>query len=138
MGNSSGSTWQELDALQALHGLSVDQRSILKDYLEKMQTARGETICVASAPADRLVFVLDGQLTIERGGIPSGVIGPGELFGIEAVLGHRKHPASVRTQGCCTLLALSSAAFDTLAAAHPTIALALLRGLLASALTPAT
>src|SRR5688572_22283091 len=97
--SGAGTAASELDEVRVLAGLTPAQRQILGTYLERAQTARGETVAVEAAAADRLAFVLDGQLSIEHRDIAIGTLGRGDHFGIEMVLGKKPHPTAVRTRG---------------------------------------
>lgn len=124
----------DLAGIRVLAGLSSEQRRTLDAFLERVVTVRGETVIVASAPADRLLFVVDGQLSSDPPDISGGCFEPGDHVGIEMVLGGKRNPASVRTRGVCTLLELREARFEALVAEHPELATELLRALLRDAL----
>lgn len=134
--SGAGTATSELEAVRVLAGLTPAQRDVFGAYLGRAETARGETVAVEGAPADRLVFVVDGQLSIEHREIAIGMLGPGDHFGIEMVLGNKLHPTAVRARGICTLLELPAVRFEALRAEQPALALELMRGLLEASLAP--
>lgn len=137
MSDTGDSPAAPLAGVRALAGLTALQRQVLLGYLEHVETARGETIVVESAPADRLFFVERGQLAVEHREAELAALGPGDHFGVEALLGGRAHPASVRTRGVCSLFMLGASRFEALGTEHPEVAQGLLRGLLGLTLAQA-
>jgi uridine kinase len=126
----------ELGTLRLLARLEPAELEALGAYLERVETARGETVIVESAPSDRLIFVVDGELSIEHREVPSGALRAGDHFGVELVLGGQRNAFSVRTRGICVLLELRAARFEALREERPTLAFELLRALLADTLAP--
>lgn len=118
-----------------LERLTPAEREALGAYLEPVETARGETIIVESAPADRLVFVVEGELVVLRHQVVSGELRAGDHAGIELLLGQTHHRVSVQTRGICRLLELRAPRLLALRDEQPALAFELARGFLAEALS---
>ena len=76
-----------------------------------------------------LFVIVDGSVRVVRDGEEIARIGPGDFFGEMSVLDGLPRVAQVVTVEPTTCLALASWEFERLIIDHPTIGLAILRGL---------
>jgi CRP-like cAMP-binding protein len=87
-------------------------RAQIREILDAAQTHRfdgGTAVFTEGQPVDRFYLLLDGHVRVQRttpGGDQVIVlhIGPGQLFGIGAALGHRTYPATAFTAHDCVAL----------------------------------
>lgn len=102
--------------------------------------AIGERALEVDFPADHVIarqgeigtgffVVVDGQVRVVRDGEELARLGPGEFFGEMSVIDGLPRVAMVVTTEPTRCLALASWEFEQLVLDHPTIALAILRGL---------
>lgn len=126
----------ELGSIRVLERLTPAEREKLSAYLDPAETARGETIIVETAPPDRLVFVVEGELVVLRREVVLGELHAGDHAGIELLLGEKHNSASVQTRGICTLLELRAPRLLALRNEQPALAFELARAFLAHALAP--
>jgi len=73
--------------------------------------------------------VVDGSVRVVRDGQELARLGPGDFFGEMSVIDGLPRVAQVVTTGATRCLALASWEFERLIIDHPTIGLAILRGL---------
>jgi len=132
-----GSQGQQLDqALQAL--LPVDTpaaaRLALHEALEPQQVAAGTTLIQAGQPATRALLVVAGELRVEvtRGGAAMQLttLRPGEIGGIDLILGLRNARATVVAQTAVLLGVLDQRSYAELERTAPAASTRLLAGLL--------
>jgi CRP/FNR family transcriptional regulator, cyclic AMP receptor protein len=102
--------------------------------------AIGERALEVDFPADHVIarqgeigtgffVIVDGQVRVVRDGEELARLGPGEFFGEMSVIDGLPRVAMVVTTEATRCLALASWEFEQLVLDHPTIALAILRGL---------
>lgn len=134
-----GSQGQQLDqALQAL--LPIDTpaaaRLALHEALEPQQIAAGTTLVQAGSPATRALLVVSGELRVEvaRGGAAMQLttLRPGEVGGIDLILGLRNARATVVAQTPALLAVLDQRAYADLERTAPAASTRLLAGMLAA------
>ena len=120
-----------VDRSPLLRALPDAQR--LLPHLELLCYERDEPI-VREGDGDRdLYFVLAGSARILRQGLDAGRVRAGEHFGELALAVGQPRAATIVANEAIELARLSSARFEQLAAEQPTLALRLLRWLLAGA-----
>ncbi len=76
-----------------------------------------------------LFVIIDGSVRVVRDGTELARLGPGDFFGEMSVIDGLPRVAQVTAVGPTRCLALASWEFERLVLAHPTIGLAILRGL---------
>jgi len=102
--------------------------------------AVGDRAVEVDFPADHVIarqgeigtgffVIVDGGARVVRDGTELALIGPGDFFGEMSVIDGLPRVASVITTAPTRALALASWEFERLLLDHPTIALAILRGL---------
>ena len=88
-------------------------RPQIREILDAAQTARfdaGQTVFAEGTDVERFFLLLDGHIRVQRI-TPQGDqiillhIGPGQLFGIGAALGHKTYPATAMAADDCVVLA---------------------------------
>jgi CRP-like cAMP-binding protein len=101
--------------------LSADEREAPEDERLTEEGGRG-----------REFFILvEGSVTVERGGKKLADLGPGDWFGEIAILTYKPRTATVTTASPVRLLVISDRAFRRLVETTPRIALKVLRSVAA-------
>ena len=119
-------------------GLTPEQVESFEKLLEPMRFEANETIVRKGEPADRIYFLVEGEVSVVTE-LPNGelkrlsTLSRGMSFGELAAVTRSVRSADVRADEATLCHALSVASFDRLAETHPEIKLALLENLLASA-----
>jgi glutaminase len=121
-----------------LAGLDDADRCAVLDLAAPRAYTPGTLIVRAGDPSDELFLVVGGRLSVTIEVPGSGrrrltTLGPGMVFGETSVLGHGRRGADVHADGPVACLVLPRHGFDVLAAERPTVALTILRNLLATA-----
>jgi CRP/FNR family transcriptional regulator, cyclic AMP receptor protein len=91
----------------------------------------GATIVVAGEPGDTLYVLLDGEVSVQRPGLPTITRGMGSFFGDMALLDEGVRSATVAADGEVTCLTISRPGFLKLLRSEPAISAALLKELAA-------
>jgi glutaminase len=118
-------------------GLSPEQVERFEKLLEPMRFAAGETIVRRGEPADRIYFLVDGEVSVVNE-LPNGelarlsTLSRGMTFGELAAVSRAPRSADVRADDAAACFALPVASFDRLGASEPGIKLVLLENLLAN------
>lgn len=122
-----------------LAGLDDAEREAVLGLATPRAYAPGTRIVRAGDPSDELFFVVGGRLSVTIDVLGSGdrrrltTLGPGMVFGETSILGDGRRGADVHADGPVACLVSSAAAFETLAARRPAVAMTILRNLLATA-----
>lgn len=104
----------------------------LAAYLEPLVVASGTTLVREGAGDRDLYIVVSGEAVVRRGDLDVGRIRPGEHFGELGLVVGSPRRATITARTEMTLSRLSHAAFDTLAARDPALALRLVGRALAT------
>jgi CRP/FNR family transcriptional regulator, cyclic AMP receptor protein len=83
-------------------------------------------IVTAGEPGDAFYVIIDGEVSVRRGGVTALSLGTGSFFGEMALLDGGARTATVMAKGPVTCLAITRARFLKLLRDEPTIAIALL------------
>jgi CRP/FNR family cyclic AMP-dependent transcriptional regulator len=102
---------------------AIGERSIEVDFPTDHVIARQGEIGTG------LFVVIDGAVRVVRDGIELARLGPGDFFGEMSVIDGLPRVAQVVTTAPTRCLALATWEFERLVLDHPTIGLAILRGL---------
>lgn len=108
-----------------------DLRVVMEDLVDEAAFA-GERLFEAGDPADRMFFVLEGEVAILLPGESESLVqrcGPGECFGEMGLLDDQPRSAAAQALTDVRLLYLAKEKLRGLILGHPHLALGLLRGL---------
>jgi len=72
-------------------------------------------------PGDAVYYILEGEVSIRRGGVEVATLGPGDIIGEVAILTHRLRTASVVSKTPVKLINFSAEQGEALAANIPRI-----------------
>jgi glutaminase len=118
-------------------GLSPEEIESFEKLLEPMRFAAGETIVRKGEPADRIYFLVDGEVSVVNE-LPNGelarlsTLSRGMTFGEIAAVSRGTRSADVRADEAAACFALPIATFELLGQMHPDVKLVLLENLLAN------
>jgi len=88
---------------------------------------QGAAVVRAGSPGDALYVVLDGEVLVQRPGLPGLALGSGSFFGEMALLDSGARSATVVASGPVVCLAIEQSRFLKLVRAEPAIAVELLK-----------
>jgi uncharacterized protein YhbP (UPF0306 family) len=101
-------------------GLPTSGVGLVAGKLERVDVQAGDVIARQSAPADKFMVVLEGEIEVsredDRGTETIATIGPGEFFGDIAILHDRPRSATVRAKSAATLLTMGREEFRSVVA----------------------
>jgi glutaminase len=124
----------ELAECQLCEGLSSTGLAHLAGLLERRALAAGELAVRAGDPADEILILASGELSVmvesDTGGHRLATLAPGATFGELAIVGRASRTADVRADRDSELFVLRAADFERLADTEPNLQVALLRNLL--------
>ena len=89
----------------------------------------GASIIREGTPGDALYVLVDGQVSVERRGLPAVVLGIGSFFGEMALFDDSPRSATVVANGPALCLVITRARLHKLLKSEPPIALGLLKEL---------
>lgn len=96
-----------LRALDLFEGLTTHQLSELARVVREVTVAHGETIVAEGEFDDRMYFIVDGTVRIDRGGQTVAELGPRDFFGEMAVFDGETRSATATAVGQVRLLRLT-------------------------------
>ncbi len=86
-----------LDGIPLFEGLEPDALQRIADWLEPIDVPAGWFLLNQGSYPDGFFVVLEGEVTVERDGVPIAKIGPGDFFGEIALLEDDRRTATVTT-----------------------------------------
>ncbi len=86
-----------LDGIPLFEGLEPDALQRIADWLEPIEVPAGWFLLNQGSYPDGFFVVLEGEVTVERDGVPIAKIGPGDFFGEIALLEDDRRTATVTT-----------------------------------------
>jgi CRP/FNR family cyclic AMP-dependent transcriptional regulator len=117
-GYAPGSRQHLLDRLRRLAWLSQDQIREVADASRMNEVKRGGSIYAQAENAELVYVILSGMaaLTMNDGGrrVLVGVVGPGDIIGISALLGNRLRPFRCEALSECKVAALAGTTFRSM------------------------
>src|SRR5262245_4509542 len=126
-----GHTWRSYDLVEIPLFAGLGRRHLNKvaalARIRRLQ--KGATIVAAGEPGDALYVVLDGEVSVERRGLPAITRGAGSFFGEMALLDGGPRSATVVARGSVVCLTISRSGFQKLLRREPAMSAALLREL---------
>jgi len=121
-----------LSRLPLFQELSLDEISILDQYLGLLELAKGDTVFDEGESGEFVCFVVNGELEVLKkspGGDSSVItkLGKGQTIGEMALVDELPRSATVRTRSPSSLTVLSRKDFEELAVQSPEIAIKILK-----------
>ena len=121
-----------LSRLPLFQALSLDEISILDQYLGFLELAKGDTVFDEGESGEFVCFVVNGELEVLKkslGGDSSTItkLGKGQTIGEMALIDELPRSATVRARSPSSLTVLSRKGFEELAAQSPEIAIKILK-----------
>jgi CRP-like cAMP-binding protein len=115
-----------LDGLELFRGFSYPELKIVGRYLARQATRQGEVIFSEGDPGNYMLILVDGRLSIFKGGERGSHLlsheGRGRLIGEMALLDHERRSATCMADTDCTVLMLEAEQLNRMAAENPLIA----------------
>jgi len=120
-----GSKQHLLDRLRRLSWLPQDQMRDIADASRMLEVKRGGSVYAQQEDADRIYVILSGMAALlmndNRRRVLVGVVGPGDIVGISALLANGARPFRCEALSECKVAALSAATFRSLMLSDPSI-----------------
>ncbi len=121
-----------LSRLPLFQELSLDEISILDQYLGLLELAKGDTVFDEGESGEFVCFVVNGELEVLKkspGGDSSTItkLGKGQTIGEMALIDELPRSATVRARSPSSLTVLSRKGFEELAGQSPEIAIKILK-----------
>jgi len=121
-----------LSRLPLFQELSLDEISILDQYLGLLELSKGDTVFDEGESGEFVCFVVNGELEVLKkspGGDSSTItkLGKGQTIGEMALIDELPRSATVRARSPSSLTVLSRKGFEELAGQSPEIAIKILK-----------
>jgi CRP/FNR family transcriptional regulator, cyclic AMP receptor protein len=94
---------------------------------DELRLPAGRVLMSEGEEGRELVVLVDGEVTVERGGEQIAVRGPGDFLGELALITHRPRTATVTAATDTRVLVMAGRDFDRVVREVPTIALKVLK-----------
>jgi CRP/FNR family transcriptional regulator, cyclic AMP receptor protein len=107
-------TFDSLKDYSLFGGLLPEEIDVILPLLETMSYAAGEVVLREGQPNDRIYFILEGAVSIERSGTLLAVLGAGDTFGEMEFLDVMPAVATVSARVSTTAAAISNRALREL------------------------
>lgn len=120
-----------LGACPLFGGASAGDLAAIAERASEVEFPAGHVIARQGEIGTGFFVVIDGAARVIRDGQVLARVGPGDFFGELSVLDGLPRTAQVVTDGPTRCLALASWDFEAVLRDHPSLALAILRGLAA-------
>jgi CRP-like cAMP-binding protein len=91
-------------------GLLEEQIESIIPLMEKEKFAPDEVIIAEGKPNDKIYFLIEGQVSVNRGNIVLSLFGEGEAFGEMEVLDVMPAVASIKASSSVTVISISNKA----------------------------
>jgi CRP/FNR family transcriptional regulator, cyclic AMP receptor protein len=118
-----GSKQHLLDRLRRLSWLSPEQIREIGEASRMLEIKRGGNVYMPSENADQLYVILSGMaaLWLNTGGkrVLMGMVGPGDIVGISALLGNHARPFQCEALSECKVAAMSAATLRSMMMSEP-------------------
>lgn len=112
----------QLRRFPPLRSWSATDLATLQRHSVEASFAVGDLVCREGAPGRQAFLILEGEATVEVGGVEVNRIGSGEFVGEMALLTHAPRTATVIARTPLTVLVFSVQEFTTVLWAVPTLA----------------
>ena len=135
-----GSKRKTLQGIALFGALAASDREALERRCHWREVAAGEQIIEQGEISSDIFFVIEGKFRVvlyatTGKNVALGDIGPGEMFGEYSAIDHAPRSATIEASQPGLLAIVSSTVFEEIVTAHPTVALRLIRHLLAEVRT---
>lgn len=104
--------------LGLLANLTPDQFDAVARSAKLCFKEPGQVVCAQGDEADRFFILVDGQVQVERDGVPLAMLAPGSFFGESALLVGGRRSASVVTIDASALWSVCYEVFDKVVSQH--------------------
>lgn len=119
-----------LGKFELLKELSEEGRERLSEFLEEQRLDAGRTLFRTHDEAEEMFLVAEGQVRLDFGGAPIGLLGSGDVVGAASVVVIGKRECCAVAETPVRLLTLSRESYLRLRLDLPQVALALQEGVL--------
>jgi CRP/FNR family cyclic AMP-dependent transcriptional regulator len=109
---------EELEIFPPFQGLPKVVKLALAQKLRRVDVSEVTPLFAEGEVADAAYFILEGEVTVGRNGRTLAHLGPGNMFGLVAVIDQGRRSASCITTGPARLLKLTDTNFDALFASR--------------------
>lgn len=115
-----------LDGLELVQDFTYPELEMIADYVRHEEAGKGKVIFEEGDPGNFMLIVLEGRISIYKGGEHGRQLlsseAKGRLVGEMAVLDHEPRSATCIAETDCELLILTSANLNKMALDHPMLA----------------
>jgi CRP-like cAMP-binding protein len=111
----------QLDGIPLFEGLQPEELERIAAWLEPVEVPAGWYLLNQGSYPEGFFVVLDGEVTVERDGMPIAKIGPGDFFGEIALLEDDRRTATVMTATRVKAAVMDAADFFEMCAEIPAI-----------------
>ena len=127
---SDASTWTNvLSDVPIFSDLSVRHLKRVAGAGRMVRFHEGATIIRVGTPGDALYVLVDGEVLVQRKGLPSVTLGAGSFFGEMALFDDSPRSATVVANGSALCLVITRTRLHKLLKSEPAIAIGLLKEL---------
>jgi CRP/FNR family cyclic AMP-dependent transcriptional regulator len=110
-----------LDGIPLFEGLEPEHLQRIADWLEPVDVPAGWYLLNQGSYPEGFFVVLEGEVSVERDGVPIATIGPGDFFGEIALLEDDRRTATVATATRVKAAVMDAADFFEMCAEIPEI-----------------
>ena len=115
-----------LDGLELFQGFSYPELKIVGRYLLQVEKTQGETVFTEGDPGNYMLILVEGKLSIFKGGEHGSHLlcheGRGRIVGEMALLDHERRSATCVADSDCQMLTLDGDGLRRMAAEAPLLA----------------
>jgi CRP-like cAMP-binding protein len=115
-----------LDGLELFQGFSFPELKIIGRYLLQVEKTQGETVFTEGDPGNYMLILVEGKLSIFKGGEHGSHLlcheGRGRIVGEMALLDHERRSATCVADSDCQMLTLDGDGLRRMAAEAPLLA----------------
>lgn len=117
-----------LDACPLFRGVGADGLTALASVATEVSFPAGHVIARQGEIGTGFFVVVEGAVRVVRDGVVLARLGPGDFFGELSVLDGQPRNAMVAAESPTTCMAIATWDFESALLAHPSVTLAILRG----------
>ena len=103
-----------VDHVPGAHTIPAREIAAIDSLTTPVEIEEGKVLMRQGAPGNEALFVLEGELLIERDGEAVAVIGPGSIVGEAALIAHQPRNATVTAASDVLALAMTRREFATI------------------------